>query len=76
MTLAFLDSSAQPGAGRHVPVARSPMEAQAIAAGARIDRRDGWNVAASFDGPDHAGVVGFADVSHRSCARRRRSRTT
>jgi glycine cleavage system aminomethyltransferase T len=64
MTLAFLDSSAQPGAGRHVPVARSPMEAQAIAAGARIDRRDGWNVAAAFDGPDHAAVVGFADVSH------------
>jgi sarcosine oxidase gamma subunit len=64
MSLAFLDPSPRPGAGRHVPVARSPMESQAIAAGAELQRRDGWNVAASFDGPDHAAVVGFADVSH------------
>jgi glycine cleavage system aminomethyltransferase T len=63
MTLSFLDPSARPGAGRFVPVARSPMEAKAIAAGATIERRDGWNVAASFDGPDHSAVVGFADVS-------------
>jgi glycine cleavage system aminomethyltransferase T len=64
MTLAFLDPSPKPGAGRHVPVARSPMEGQAIAAGARMERRDGWNVAASYGGTDHSGVVGFADVSH------------
>jgi glycine cleavage system aminomethyltransferase T len=63
MTLAFLDPAPRAGAGRHVPVARSPMEAKAIAAGARMERRDGWNVAVAFDGPDHAAVVGFADVS-------------
>ncbi|MEA2177920.1 MAG: sarcosine oxidase, subunit gamma [Solirubrobacteraceae bacterium] len=64
MTLSFLDPSPRAGAGTHVPVARSPMEAVAVAAGARLERRDGWNVAASFDGPDHSAVVGFADVSH------------
>jgi glycine cleavage system aminomethyltransferase T len=64
MTLGFLDPSLSPGASRWVPVARSPMEGQAIAAGARMERRAGWNVAASFDGPDHSNVVGFADVSH------------
>jgi len=63
-TLAFLDPSPKPGAGRHVAVARSPMESQAIAAGATMERRDGWNIAASFAGPDHSAVVGFADVSH------------
>jgi glycine cleavage system aminomethyltransferase T len=63
MSLAFLDPSPRPGAGRYVPVARSPMEAQAVAAGATLERRDGWNVAVSIDGPDHAEVVGFADVS-------------
>ena len=31
-------------------VARSPMERQALAAGARLELRDGWQVAASFDG--------------------------
>jgi glycine cleavage system aminomethyltransferase T len=64
VTLAFLDPSLSPGASRWVPVARSPMEAKALAAGARMERRDGWNVAASFDGPDHTKVVAFADVSH------------
>jgi glycine cleavage system aminomethyltransferase T len=66
MSLAFLDPSprAGAGAGRHVPVARSPMEAKAIAAGARMERRDGWNVAVSYGGVDHAATVGFADVSH------------
>jgi glycine cleavage system aminomethyltransferase T len=64
VSLAFLDPSPRAGAGRHVPLARSPMEAQAIAAGATMERRDGWNVAASFPGPDHSAVVGFADVSH------------
>jgi glycine cleavage system aminomethyltransferase T len=49
--------------------ARSPMERQALAAGARLDRRDGWNVAARFDGEDAERErcetsVGFADLSH------------
>jgi len=65
MTLAFLDPSAgadRVSAGRWVPVARSPMEGKAIAAGATLERRDGWNVAVRFDAP--RGTVGFADVSH------------
>jgi hypothetical protein len=46
-------------------VARSPMERQARAAGARFEVRDGWNVAVAF--PDEARSldrVGFADCSH------------
>ena len=65
MSLAFLDPWAgvdRLGAGRHVPVARSPMEGMAVAAGATLERRDGWNVAVRFDAP--RGPVGFADVSH------------
>jgi glycine cleavage system aminomethyltransferase T len=62
MSLAFLDPSPRPGAGRWVPVARSPMEGRAIAAGATLERRDGWNVAVRFDAPQ--GIVGYADVSH------------
>jgi glycine cleavage system aminomethyltransferase T len=62
MSLAFLDPSPRPGAGRWVPVARSPMEGKAIAAGATLERRDGWNVAVRFDAPH--GAVGYADVSH------------
>jgi glycine cleavage system aminomethyltransferase T len=64
MSLSFLDPSARAGAGRFVPTARSPMEAMAVAAGARLERRDGWNVPVSFGGTDHSAVVGFADVSH------------
>jgi glycine cleavage system aminomethyltransferase T len=62
MSLAFLDPSPRPGAGRFVPVARSPMEGMAVAAGATLECRDGWNVAVRFDAP--SGTVGFADVSH------------
>jgi glycine cleavage system aminomethyltransferase T len=42
-------------------VARSPMERQAQAAGARFEVRDGWNVAVSYptDGP-----VTWIDMSH------------
>jgi heterotetrameric sarcosine oxidase gamma subunit len=61
VSLAFLT----PGAGA---VARSPMEREALAAGARLERRDGWNVAAEFGAPDEECAacrrsVGFADVS-------------
>ena len=50
-------------------LARSPMERQALAAGARLERRDGWNVAVAFDGeqPERERCrtsVGFADRSH------------
>ena len=62
MSLAFLTPSA--GA-----LCRSPMERQARAAGARIEQRDGWNVAVGFDGEEAErerlrSTVGFADMSH------------
>jgi heterotetrameric sarcosine oxidase gamma subunit len=62
VTLEFL--SPDPGA-----LARSPIEREALAAGARIEQRDGWNVAAGFDGADAERArcretVGFADLSH------------
>ena len=47
-------------------VARSPMEREALAAGARMELRDGWNVATSFAGEHNVlrQSVGFADHSH------------
>jgi glycine cleavage system aminomethyltransferase T len=45
-------------------IARSPMEREALAAGARLELRDGWNVAVSFDGEEHRlSNVAFADRS-------------
>ena len=45
--------------------ARSPMEHEAIAAGATIESRDGWNVAVAFPDEERFGsTVGFADMSH------------
>jgi glycine cleavage system aminomethyltransferase T len=45
-------------------IARSPMEREAIAAGARIEQRDGWNVAVGFEGEDvHRSTVAFSDRS-------------
>jgi len=57
MSLAFLSVAAGDA------VARSPMERQAAAAGARFELRDGWNVAASYAGENPA-AGGWADVSH------------
>ena len=50
-------------------LARSPMEREALAAGARIERQGGWNVAVGFGGgaPERErcrSSVGFADHSH------------
>jgi glycine cleavage system aminomethyltransferase T len=48
-------------------VARSPMEGQALAAGARMELRDGWNVAVAYDAGERQrldSTVGWADVSH------------
>jgi heterotetrameric sarcosine oxidase gamma subunit len=61
VSLAFLTPS--PAA-----VARSPMEREALGAGARLERRDGWNVAADFGSPGEEREVcrdsaGFADLS-------------
>jgi glycine cleavage system aminomethyltransferase T len=44
-------------------IARSPMERQAAAAGARFELRDGWNVATAYEHEDPA-AGGWADVSH------------
>jgi len=58
MSLAFLSPAA-------TAVARSPMEREAIAAGAVIEQRDGWNVAVCFDGDQsYESTVAFADRSH------------
>jgi glycine cleavage system aminomethyltransferase T len=62
VSLAFLSPS--PDA-----LCRSPMERQAVSAGARIEQRDGWNVAVGFDGGQAErerlrSAVGFADMSH------------
>jgi len=58
VTLEFLSPAA-------TAVARSPMEREALAAGATLEQRDGWNVAVSFDGEErHRSTVAFADRSH------------
>jgi len=44
----FLAVDAASQAGRHIPVAHSPMEAQARDAGARFELRAGWNVAVDY----------------------------
>jgi glycine cleavage system aminomethyltransferase T len=57
VTLEFLSPAAS-------AVARSPMEREALAAGATLEQRDGWNVAVSFDGEErHLPTVAFADRS-------------
>ena len=45
-------------------IARSPMEGSAIAAGARMEVRDGWNVAVDYADQPGEGTVAWADVSH------------
>jgi len=52
--------------GHGSPIARSPMERLARAAGGRFEVRDGWNVAVAYGGGPQAGrgTVGWADVSH------------
>jgi hypothetical protein len=57
VTFAFLSPTAD-GA-----VARSPMERQARAAGARFELREGWNVATSYAREPNGGVA-FSDCSH------------
>ena len=62
MTLDFLQVDAAAEHGGRMPVARSPMEREARAAGARFEVRDGWNVATGYGAAP--GPVGWADVSH------------
>jgi glycine cleavage system aminomethyltransferase T len=60
VSLGFLSVAAEQA------VARSPMEGQARAAGARLEVRDGWNVAVRYAGERAAleRAVGWADASH------------
>jgi glycine cleavage system aminomethyltransferase T len=65
----FLAIDAATPFGGSVPVARSPMERGARAAGARFEVRDGWNVAVGFAGaePERRALeeaAGWADLSH------------
>ena len=57
MSFGFLSVAAGSSA-----IARSPMERQAAAAGARFELRGGWNVAVAYAGEDRA-AGGWADVS-------------
>jgi glycine cleavage system aminomethyltransferase T len=45
-------------------VARSPMERQALDAGARLQVRDGWNVAVAYADERPDAPVSWTDVSH------------
>jgi glycine cleavage system aminomethyltransferase T len=61
--LAFLT----PESSSEAICARSPMERPAREAGARFERRGGWNVAVGYGEPDRdwaRETVGFADRSH------------
>jgi glycine cleavage system aminomethyltransferase T len=45
-------------------VARSPMESQALAAGAQMEVRGGWNLAVAYPDAAAGPPVAWADVSH------------
>jgi glycine cleavage system aminomethyltransferase T len=47
-------------------LARSPMEALAVVAGARHEARDGWNVAVSYPASSFGASVSWCDTSHLS----------
>src|SRR5471030_2057572 len=69
MKLDFLSPGAIAFNGE-TPVARSPMEVRARAAGARFELRDGWNVAVGYgttaqqEAAAAAETAGWTDVSH------------
>jgi len=65
----FLAPDAAVSDDRHTPIARSPMERLAKAAGARFETRDGWNVAVGYASLEQEReacrrAAGWADVSH------------
>ena len=69
MSLGFLAPDAAVADDRFTPIARSPMERQALAAGARFEVRDGWNVAVGYASAEHEReaqrqAVTWTDVSH------------
>src|SRR3954464_10017632 len=70
MSLEFLAPDAANGGERYAPLARTPMERAARAAGARFETRDGWNVAVGYASVEHEReacreTAGWAHVSHR-----------
>jgi glycine cleavage system aminomethyltransferase T len=62
VTLDFLSPSAAAPTQDQAPVARSPMERMARAAGGRFEIRDGWSVAVEY--PGGLKPPAWADVSH------------
>lgn len=69
MSLEFLHVEAAVKTERFSPVARSPMERQARAAGGRFEIRDGWAVAVSYASPEQESetvtrAAGWVDTSH------------
>jgi heterotetrameric sarcosine oxidase gamma subunit len=65
----FLAPDAAVSDDRFTPVARSPMERAARAAGARFETRDGWSVAVGYASGEQEReacrrAAGWADVSH------------
>jgi heterotetrameric sarcosine oxidase gamma subunit len=65
----FLAPDAAVSDDRFAPVARTPMERDARAAGARFELRDGWNVAVGYTSNEQEleaarRAAGWADVSH------------
>lgn len=61
--MSTLDFLAPVATGADV-LARSPMEAQAADAGARLEVRDGWNVAVSYPAASFGESVSWCDTSH------------
>ena len=69
MSLEFLAPGAAVSGGAFAPVARSPMERAARAAGARFETRDHWSVATGYSSLEEEReacrrAAGWADVSH------------
>jgi glycine cleavage system aminomethyltransferase T len=69
MSFEFLAPDAAQRDERFAPILRSPVERDLRRAGARIQERDGWNVAADFGDPDGEvaacrETVGVAECSH------------
>jgi len=69
VSLEFLAPDAADGGERFTPLARTPMERAARAAGARFETRDGWSVAVGYASVEQEReacrrAAGWADVSH------------
>jgi len=69
VSLEFLCVAQAEQGGRFAPVARSPMERLELAAGARFELRDGWNVVVSYGLAEQEAealsrAAAWADFSH------------